>query len=112
MARPQGGSMRSSLLARLVVMPAFAFALGSAIPRPVAAADADGGLAAQAAIPVQQVLNPVAFTLCTAEGAGAVEKCEAFGNPPTYQVPSGRRLIIEQVSGDCGSDEDSGKPLR
>ena len=47
---------------------------------------------------------PVAFELCTPEGDAAVEKCQAFGLPPTYQVPTGRRLIIEQVSGDCASD--------
>jgi hypothetical protein len=47
---------------------------------------------------------PVAFEICTPEGAAAVEKCQAFGLPPTYQVPLGRRLIVEQVSGDCASD--------
>ena len=47
---------------------------------------------------------PVAVELCTPEGDAAVEKCQVFGLPPTYQVPAGRRLIIEQVSGDCASD--------
>jgi len=56
--------------------------------------------------------TPVAFNLCTAEGPQAVEKCEAVGNPPVYQVPHGRRLIIEQVSGDCGGDGSPGEPLR
>ena len=47
---------------------------------------------------------PVAFEICTPEGPAAVEKCQGFGLPPTYQVPAGRRLVIEQVSGDCASD--------
>lgn len=47
---------------------------------------------------------PVAFELCTPEGPAAVDKCQAFGLPATYQVPLGRRLVIEQVSGDCASD--------
>ncbi len=56
--------------------------------------------------------DPVAFALCTAEGAQAVEKCQAVGDPPAYQVPNRRRLIIEQVSGDCGGDGAPGEPLR
>ena len=47
---------------------------------------------------------PVAVEICTPEGDLAVEKCQAFGLPATYQVPVGRRLVIEQVSGDCASD--------
>ena len=56
--------------------------------------------------------TPVAFSLCTAEGDQAVEKCQVIGNPPAFQVPPGRRLIIEQVSGDCGGDGEPGLPLR
>ena len=56
--------------------------------------------------------TPVAFELCTADGADAIDKCNAQGLPPAYQVPSTRVLIVEQVSGDCGSDADPGLPLR
>ena len=55
---------------------------------------------------------PVAFELCTADGADAIEKCSLLGMPPAYQVPSTRMLIVEQVSGDCGSDADPGLPFR
>ena len=47
---------------------------------------------------------PAAIEICTPEGDAAIDKCQAFGLPPTYQVPAGRRLVIEQVSGDCASD--------
>ncbi len=75
------------------------------------AAAGHGAPAIPVAVPVQPVLDPAAFALCTAEGLGAVEKCEAVGNPPTYQVPPGRRLLIEQVSGDCGTDYEHGAPF-
>jgi hypothetical protein len=53
----------------------------------------------------------VAFVLCTPEGALAVEKCGILGGPATYQVPVGKRLIIEQVSGNCADDGGPGLPL-
>jgi hypothetical protein len=56
--------------------------------------------------------SPVGFALCTPEGSAAAEKCGIFGLPPSYQVPAGRRLIIEQVSGDCADDGQPGEPLR
>jgi hypothetical protein len=61
-------------------------------------------LAGQFAIPVQPALDPVAFTLCTPEGPGATQTCDALGFPASYQVPAGKRLIIEQVAGSCGGD--------
>jgi hypothetical protein len=79
------------------VVVVFVVAMGSGLTRRVEAADTDAS---------------VAFQLCTAEGDGAVEKCGIFGLPPTYQVPSGRRLIIEQVSGDCADDDAPALPLR
>ena len=48
--------------------------------------------------------DPVAFRLCTADGPDGLAKCAVFGDPPARTVPSGRRLIIEQVSGECGGD--------
>lgn len=57
--------------------------------------------------------EPVAFELCAAEGPSALQKCEAFGLPPSYRVPAGKRLIIEQVSGSCSGDpEAKGQPFR
>ena len=57
--------------------------------------------------------EPVAFELCTPEGPLALQKCEAFGLPPSYRVPAGKRLIIEQVSGSCSGDpEATGQPFR
>jgi len=68
---------------------------------------------ARAAEPLAGGEVPVAFNLCTAEGSNAQDKCAAFGYPPSYQVPAGRRLIVEQVSGDCGGDAtEPGLPLR
>jgi hypothetical protein len=60
----------------------------------------------------ETVDSPVAFEICGAEGAGAVAKCEALGLPAAYQVPAGRVLIVEQVSGSCGSDADPGLDFR
>ncbi|MGH9897031.1 MAG: hypothetical protein ACREA0_34540, partial [bacterium] len=57
--------------------------------------------------------EPVAFELCTPEGPSALQKCEALGLPPSYRVPAGKLLIIEQVSGSCAGDsEATGQPLR
>jgi hypothetical protein len=56
--------------------------------------------------------STVAFVLCTPEGSAAVEKCGLLGGPSAYQVPVGRRLIIEQVSGNCADDGEAGLPLR
>jgi hypothetical protein len=56
--------------------------------------------------------SPIGFALCTPDGLAAVEKCGVFGLPASYQVPSGRRLIVEQVSGDCADDGQPGEPLR
>jgi hypothetical protein len=56
--------------------------------------------------------SPVAFELCSPEGAAAVEKCQIIGNPPSYTVPPGRVLTIEQVSGDCGGDGQIPSPWR
>ena len=53
----------------------------------------------------------VAFVLCTPEGSAAVEKCGILGGPSAYDVPVGRRLIIEQVSGNCADDGSAGLPL-
>ena len=53
----------------------------------------------------------VAFVLCTPEGSAAVEKCGILGGPSAYDVPIGRRLIIEQVSGNCADDGSAGLPL-
>lgn len=72
-----------------------------AVAPPPAAAPPLGG---QLAIPVQAAVDPVAFTLCTPEGPGATQTCEALGFPASYQVPAGKRLIIEQVAGSCGGD--------
>jgi hypothetical protein len=82
----------------VAIVGVFALAMGSGLTRHVEAADATD--------------SPVAFQLCTPEGAGAVEKCGIFGLPPTYQVPAGRKLIIEQVSGDCADDDAAALPLR
>jgi hypothetical protein len=60
----------------------------------------------------ETVDSPVAFEICTPEGAAAVEKCQALGLPAAYQVPVGRVLIVEQVSGSCGSDATPGLDLR
>ena len=60
----------------------------------------------------ETVDSPVAFEICTPEGAAAVEKCQVLGLPPAYQVPGGRVLIIEQVSGSCGSDAAPGLDFR
>ena len=56
--------------------------------------------------------STIGFALCTPEGPAAAEKCGIFGLPPSYQVPAGRRLVIEQVSGDCADDGQPGEPLR
>ena len=53
---------------------------------------------------------PVAFVLCAPEGFNAQQRCDAFGQPPAYQVPSGRVLLIEQVSGVCSGDDLPGEP--
>ncbi len=103
--------MRTAPSVRLAAMAALTLVLGSATTVPMTAAGEVGAPLAQVAVPVQQVLDPVAFALCTAEGPAAVQKCEVIGNPPTYQVPPGRRLVVEQVSGDCGTDYDPGAPL-
>jgi hypothetical protein len=60
----------------------------------------------------ETIASPVAFDLCTGDQPPAVQKCQALGPPPAYQVPAGRVLIVEQVSGDCGSDAQPGLPLR
>ena len=60
----------------------------------------------------ETVESPIAFEICAADGADAIEKCNALGMPPAYQVPATRVLIVEQVSGDCGSDASPGLPLR
>ena len=36
---------------------------------------------------------------------------EALQTSAAYQMPSTLMLIVEQVSGDCGSDADPGLPL-
>jgi hypothetical protein len=70
------------------------------------------GLSAARLAEAQTLGKPVAFNLCAPEGAAAIEKCDVIGHPAAYDVPSGRTLIIEQVSGDCGSDAAPGLPLR
>ena len=77
------------------VLTTVALVLGAAGPAP---ADVNG-------IKVREAYEPVAFRLCTGDGPGGIAKCIARGDPPTHQVPAGRRLIIEQVSGECGSDQ-------
>ncbi len=77
------------------VLTTVALVLGAAGPAP---ADVNG-------IKVREAYEPVAFRLCTGDGPGGIAKCSVLGDPPTHQVPAGRRLIIEQVSGECGSDE-------
>jgi hypothetical protein len=69
-----------------------------------------GGLSAARLAEADTLGKPVAFNLCAPEGPQAVEKCEAIGHPAAYDVPDGRTLIIEQVSGDCGSDAAPGLP--
>jgi hypothetical protein len=59
-----------------------------------------GGIGTAAA----QSYDPVAFRLCAADGPDGLAKCAVLGDPPARTVPSGRRLIIEQVSGECGGD--------
>ena len=71
-----------------------------------------GGFPSSRIAGAESLGDPVAFALCTAEGPQAVEKCEAIGDPPAYQVPQRRRLVIEQVSGDCGGDGEPGLPLK
>lgn len=56
--------------------------------------------------------TPVAFEICVADGPTAIEKCDVLGMPATFPVPSTRMLVVEQVSGDCGSDSIPGLPLR
>ena len=56
--------------------------------------------------------SPVAFEICAPDGDAAIEKCTSLGMPPAYQVPATRVLVVEQVSGDCGSDADPGLPIR
>lgn len=55
--------------------------------------------------------TPIAFQLCVADGADAIVKCNAVGSPAAYQVPAARVLLVEQVSGDCGSDAQPGLAL-
>jgi hypothetical protein len=94
-----------------LISAAFALSLVFAVTRVARAMEPAEGQLANIAIPVQQTLDPIAFELCTPEGDGAGEKCEALGFPPSYKVPAGRRLVIEQVSGLCGSDANQGEPL-
>jgi hypothetical protein len=56
--------------------------------------------------------TPVAFEICAADGPSAIEKCDVLGMPASFPVPSTRILVVEQVSGDCGSDATSGLPVR
>lgn len=50
-------------------------------------------------------VKPLAFVICAFEGAGAEQKCAALGGSPTYTVPSNRTFVIEQVTGNCGTDD-------
>ncbi|HEY7601704.1 MAG TPA: hypothetical protein VIB60_04285 [Methylomirabilota bacterium] len=76
------------------VVGTLALGLGAAGP---AQADVNG-------IKVREAYEPVAFRLCTAEGPNVLVKCQTLGDPPSRTVPAGRRLVIEQVSGECASD--------
>ena len=89
-------------------MPKTLFARTATLLTALAMASASTTHAAQ-----QPTVEPVAFELCTPEGPLAVQKCDAFGLPPSYRVPAATRLIIEQVSGSCATDsEELGQPLR
>ena len=88
-------------------MPKTRFALTATLLTALAMASASTVSAAQSQF------GPVAFELCTPEGPLAVQKCEALGPPPSYRVPPGTRLVIEQVSGSCATDsEEPGQPFR
>ncbi len=87
------------------------YAIGGAVVLVLMSAAGQFGLRRAEAAAESQV-SPVAFELCTAEGALAIEKCQVLGPPPTYVVPAGRVFTIEQVSGDCSSDAAPGSPLR